>query len=184
MSTVVSQAPRVATATSVSRRANALAERLEQGAAALAALARTLSDAQWHVRIPHDGRAVGVVVHHVASMYPLEIQLAQALAAGNAISGVSWDDVHAVNGKHAGENRAVTKAEALTLLETNSAAAAAAIRSLSDEELDRAGTVSLNADAPLTCQFFLEDHAVRHSYHHLARIRAALASAGQPGGVS
>jgi hypothetical protein len=37
--------------------------------------------------------------------------------------------------------------------------------------------VSLNADAPLTCQFFLEDHAVRHSYHHLAKIRAALASA-------
>jgi hypothetical protein len=49
-------------------------------------------------------------------------------------------------------------------------------RALSDEELDRAATVSLNADAPLTCQFFLEDHAVRHSYHHLARIRAALAS--------
>ena len=46
----------------------------------------------------------------------------------------------------------------------------------SDEELDRAAAVSLNAGAPLTCQFFLEDHAVRHSYHHLARIRAALAS--------
>jgi hypothetical protein len=34
--------------------------------------------------------------------------------------------------------------------------------------------VSLNADAPLTCQFFIEDHALRHSYHHLARIRATL----------
>ena len=45
------------------------------------------------------------------------------------------------------------------------------------EVLDRSETVSLNADAPLTCQFFLEDHAVRHSYHHLARIRAALARA-------
>ena len=45
---------------------------------------------------------------------------------------------------------------------------------MSDEELDRASTISLNDDAPLTCQFFLEDHAVRHSYHHLARIRAAL----------
>jgi hypothetical protein len=35
--------------------------------------------------------------------------------------------------------------------------------------------VSLNADAPLTCQFMLEDHAVRHSHHHLARIKATLA---------
>jgi hypothetical protein len=59
-------------------------------------------------------------------------------------------------------------------LASNSAAAAAAIRALSDEELDRAAPISLNSDAPLTCQFFLEDHPVRHSYHHLARIRAAL----------
>jgi hypothetical protein len=34
--------------------------------------------------------------------------------------------------------------------------------------------VSFYADAPLTCQFFIEDHALRHSYHHLAKIRAAL----------
>ena len=50
----------------------ALADRLEQGARALAALASSLTDAQWQTRIPHDGRKVGVVVHHVANMYPLE----------------------------------------------------------------------------------------------------------------
>jgi len=60
------------------------------------------------------------------------------------------------------------------MLQRNSTAAAAAIRALSDEQLDQAAAVSLNSDAPLTCQFMLEDHAVRHSYHHLARIRAAL----------
>ena len=61
--------------------------------------------------------------------------------------------------------------DALELLRRNSAAAAAAIRQFSDEELDSAASVSLNSDAPLTLQFFLEDHAVRHSYHHLARMR-------------
>ena len=60
------------------------------------------------------------------------------------------------------------------MLQRNSTAAAAAIRALSDEQLDQAAAVSLNSDAPLACQFMLEDHAVRHSYHHLARIRAAL----------
>lgn len=155
-------------------RANALAERLEQGARALASLAGTLTDIQWQAPIPKDGRPVGVVVHHVATMYPIEIQLAQALAGGGPIAGVSWDDVHAINARHAAEYGDVTKAAALALLERNSAAAAAAIRALSDDELDRAAAVSLNSDAPLTCQFFLEDHAVRHSYHHLARIRAAL----------
>jgi hypothetical protein len=68
----------------------------------------------------------------------------------------------------------VTKAAALDLLQRNSAAAAAAIRALSDAELATAAPISLYADAPLSCQFMLEDHAVRHSYHHLARLRAAL----------
>lgn len=155
-------------------RSNALAERLEQGARALAALASTLTDIEWGKSIPKDGRKAGVVVHHVASMYPIEITLAQTLAGGQAVTGVSWDDVHAINAGHAKEYDGVTKAAALELLQRNSAAAAAAIRAISDEELDRAAPVSLNSDAPLTCQFFLEDHAVRHSYHHLARIRAAL----------
>ena len=68
----------------------------------------------------------------------------------------------------------MTKEAALDLLRRNSEAAAAAIRALSDGQLDQAAPVSLYADAPLTCQFFLEDHPVRHSYHHLARLRAAV----------
>jgi hypothetical protein len=176
--TTPSQTSTPAIAPPTSRRANALAERLEQGARALAVLARTLTDTQWETRIPKDGRTIGVVVHHVASMYPIEIQLAQALAAGSAIASVSWDTVNEINAAHAKEQAAVTRQAALDLLERNSAEAAAAIRALSDEQLDRAAPVSLNADAPLTCQFFLEDHAVRHSYHHLAKIRAALAASG------
>jgi len=92
------------------------------------------------------------------------------------VTGVTWDDVHALNAKHAKEHDAVTKEAALDLLQRNSTAAAAAIRALRDEELDQAAPLSLNADAPLTCQFMLEDHAVRHAYHHLAAIRMALES--------
>ena len=156
----------------MSQRSDALADRLEQGASALTAFASSLTEAQWHTRIK-DGRKAGVVVHHVATMYPLEIQLAQALAAGKPVTGVTWEDVHALNAGHAKEHDGVTKEVALDLLRQNSSAAAAAIRALSDAELDRAAPVSLNADAPLTCQFMLEDHAVRHSYHHLAALQAA-----------
>ena len=162
------------TQVAASARAEALAYRLEQGIDALIAFATTLTDKQWQTAIPKDGRKVGVVVHHVASVFPIEIQLAQALAKGQAIAGVTWDDVHAMNAKHAQDNAAVTKQEAIELLRQNSAAAAAAIRALSDEELANAATNSLYADAPLTCQHMLEDHAVRHCYHHLAKIRAAV----------
>jgi len=156
------------------QRSKALATRLQKGATALAAFAASLSEAEWQTHLPRDGRKFGVVVHHVASMYPIEIQLASLLAAGQPIAGVTWDVVDTINRDHAKENDSVTKEAALALLKTNSAAAAAAIRAFTDEELDCAAPVSLNSDAPLTCQFFLEDHAVRHSYHHLARIKAAL----------
>lgn len=159
----------------MSHRSEALAARLEAGATALSAFAATLTEAEWQTRLPKDGRKVGVAVAHVASMYPVEIKLASLLAAGQPITGVTWDTVDTMNRHFAGESDGITKEAALALLANNSSAAAAAIRAFSDEELDRAAPVSLNSDAPLTCQFLLEDHAVRHSYHHLARIRAALA---------
>jgi hypothetical protein len=158
----------------MNNRSEALASRLEAGAKALATFAATLTETEWQTRVPKDGRRIGVVVHHVANMYPIEIQLAQLLAAGQRVAGVTWDAVDTINRDHAKEYDAITKEAALAFLASNSAAAAAAIRAISDEELDRAAPVSLNSDAPLTCQFFLEDHAVRHSFHHLAKIRAAL----------
>jgi len=162
----------------MSKRTEALAVRLEEGARALVGLARTLTEAAWQTPTK-DGRKIGVVVHHVGNMYPLEIQLALTLAKGEAIKGVTWDDVHAVNARHAKDFERVTKEEAVHFVEIQSAAAAEAIRQLTDDQLDLAAPVSLNADAPLTTQFFLEDHAVRHSYYHTMRIREALKAAGR-----
>lgn len=158
----------------MSLRAIALADRLELGAGALANFASSLTDAEWQTPLPGDGRKVGVVVHHVASVYPIEIQLAQTLASGQPVTGVTMADVHAMNAGHATENDTVDQSTALLLLQRNSTIAADAIRALSDADLDRAAPASLYANAPITTQFMLEDHAVRHSYHHLAKIRAAV----------
>jgi hypothetical protein len=113
-------------------------------------------------------------VHHVASVYPIEVQLAQAIGAGKAVKDVTWDAVSAMNSKHATDQAAVTKAAAVELLRRNSREAAAAVRAFSDAQLDQAAPFSLSFGAPVTAQFVLEDHAVRHSWHHLAKIRAAL----------
>ncbi|MCM2314949.1 MAG: hypothetical protein NDJ92_07350 [Thermoanaerobaculia bacterium] len=156
------------------QRANDLADRLQLGARSLAELAGGLTMEQWNTRLPHDGRRIGVVVHHVASVYPVEVQLAMLIAEGKPVAGVTMEGIHRMNAEHASMYDAVTKEATLELLRTNSSAAAAAIRAMSDEELDRAATVSLYANATLTSQFVLEDHAVRHSYHHLAGIRRAL----------
>ena len=155
-------------------RAAALADRIELGARTLASFAEGLSDAEWRMVVPPDGRTAGVMVHHVASMYPTEVELARTLASGKPIAGLTWAAIAELNAKHARVNAAVGKQEALELLRRNAGAAAEAIRAFTDQELDRAAPVSLNADAPLTAQFFIEDHALRHSWHHLGKIRSAL----------
>jgi uncharacterized damage-inducible protein DinB len=158
----------------VSKRADALAERILQGAQALAALAEDLSDSEWQTVIPDEGRSVGVLIHHVASVYPAEVDLARLLASGKPIEGVTYDAVDRTNAEHAQAFATVSQHETLELLRRNSKTAADAVRQFSDEELDRAAPISLNAGAPLTTQFFIEDHALRHSFHHLSNIRAAL----------
>ena len=168
-STITDTPSRVATG-----QADALAERLENGANALISFATTLTETEWHTPLVKDGRTIGVIVHHVASVYPIEIELGRRVASGQPITGLTAKDIDAMNARHAADHAGVTRDEALDLLRRNSAAAAAAIRALTDEQLTRAAAVSLYQDAPLTAQFVLEDHAVRHSYHHLFLIRHAL----------
>ena len=156
-------------------RAEVLAARIELGARLLADFADRLTDADWEAVVRPDGRTVGVIIHHVASVYPIEAQLAQHVASGAPIGDVTWSVVSDMNAVHARENADCCKHETIHLLERNSRRAAEAVRSMTDAQLDSGAPVSLNADAPLTCQFFVEDHALRHSYHHLAKIRAALA---------
>ena len=161
------------TNSSSSSRADKLADRILEGADALASYAQNLTETEWQLPVIGDGRTVGVVVHHVASMYPLEVELAQVLASGKPITGATMEVVHQINADHAEKFAGVGKQETLELLKNNAKNAADAVRSFSDAELDSSEAISLNADAPLTTQFFIEDHALRHSFHHLAKIKAS-----------
>jgi hypothetical protein len=120
------------------RRAEALADRIEEGAALLAAFAEQLSEAEWALPVSvTDRRPLGVIVHHVASVYPIEIGAARAIAGGNAVTDVTWEAIADMNAKHALEGGA-SKADTLELLRRNSHEASAAVRGFTDAELDQA----------------------------------------------
>lgn len=156
-------------------RANTLADRVEEGAELLAAFAEQLTEEEWKMVVTaSDKRTVGVTVHHVANMYPIEVDVVRTIAGGNAITDVTWEVVADINAKHAIEQANVTKSEAVALLRKNSREAAEAIRELTDEQLDAAAPFSLSFGAPVTAQFVIEDHPLRHAWHHLARIRKAV----------
>ena len=158
----------------MSLRAEALARRVEQGHQELIVLIGQLSDADWKRAVPGDQRTVGVILHHIASVLPIETSLFQTLASGKAIEGVTLQAVAEMNAQHAKDHAECTKAETLALLQRNSPQAVSAIRELSDAELDQAAPVSLHWNAPLTAQYFIEDHPLSHSYHHLTLIRGTL----------
>src|SRR5262245_60869174 len=106
-------------------RAQALADRIEEGAAGLAAFAEGLSETEWRTPVSAtDRRTVGIVVHHVASVYPVEIDVARAVASGKAVTEVTWEAVAGMNSQHAQDHGEVTKDAALDLLRRNSRAAA------------------------------------------------------------
>lgn len=161
--------------TKTTKRAAALADRIEEGAELLAKFAETLTDEEWKFPVTsYDKRPIGVIVHHVANMYPIEIGAVQAIAGGNAVTDVTWEVVADINAKHAAEKADVTKTEAVELLRKNSRDAAEEVRKLTDAELDTAAPFSLSFGAPVTAQFVIEDHPLRHAWHHLARIRNAV----------
>jgi hypothetical protein len=161
----------------MSRRAELLAARIEEGAAGLAAFAEKLTEVEWKApgsTSGNDRRPVGVIIHHVASVYPIEVDLAKTIGSGKAVTEVTWEAVAELNANHSTERAAVSKAETIELLRKNSSAAAAAVRTFTDEQLDTAAPFGLSYNAPVTAQFVIEDHALRHSWHHLAKIRKAL----------
>jgi hypothetical protein len=155
-------------------RSEALAQRVEQAHHELMTLIENLSDEEWKMPIPGDARPVGVILHHVTSVLPVETTLFKTLAAGNAITDVTLQAVDEMNAQHAVDHANCTREETLALLKRNSPPVLAAIRDLSDAELDRAAPVSLHWNAPLTTQYFIEEHPLSHSYRHATAIRAAL----------
>src|SRR5438270_12977862 len=99
-------------------RAESPAYRIEEGAAGLAAFADGLSEEEWRTPVSEsgrDGRSVGVIVHHVASVYPIEIDLARTIASGKAVMDVTRKVVAELNAKHAHDQAAVTQPHAPAL---------------------------------------------------------------------
>src|SRR5262249_58149218 len=100
----------------MSRRTELLAARIEEGANGLAEFAETLTEAEWKAPGSVDGkdrRPVGVIIHHVASVYPIEVDAAKAIGSGKALTDVTWEAIAEMNGNHHKERAAVTKSETL-----------------------------------------------------------------------
>lgn len=160
----------------LSDRAQFLADRVEAGFKHLEEVAANLTDAQWETHCDGEQRTVGVLVHHVASAYPLEAAVMRTFIDEGGMPGLNWDAVNPMNAEHAQANAKVDKATTLAMLRENGHATAEAVRGVSDAQLDQLAPNQLHWGAPLTVQFWIEHHPIAHPYIHIESIKAALGS--------
>lgn len=158
-------------------RAAALAERFEQAAAEFAAAVEGLSDEQWRLFCPDEGRSVGVVARHVAAAIPFEMAIFREIAAGRQPATITWSELDAMNADDAAAWAGCAQNETLALLRDHAAAAAAELRGWDDTQLARTGKYIEEARAPWTVERWIERVLIGHIRGHLQSIRAVVGSA-------
>jgi uncharacterized damage-inducible protein DinB len=157
----------------LSERAEALARKFEQANDDAIATVDKLSDEQWQ-KTSQEGWTIAACAHHVSSSHEGIAQWIGGLANGVEIPPASLEDFKEPNAKHAAEFSGCSKAEVLDQLRTKGPAAAAAVRALSDAQLDRR-TVVLKEMPPMSVQDVIEGVLIGHVVEHIGSVKAATA---------
>ena len=153
-------------------RAEQLVGKFDQSCKEFTAVVEKLSDAEWKKETAGEKWSVGVVAHHVAGGCAAIAGLVQVVAKGQPLPGLTMEQIHENNAKHAKEFAGVTKAETLTLFKANAANASSMVRGLSDAELDRSAT--LLAGRSMTAAQVVEGILINHVNEHLGSIRTTV----------
>lgn len=151
-------------------RAESLAKQFEAKAAEMTAVVAKLSDADWKKITAAEKWPVGVTAHHLAGGHEAILGIVKTIAAGKSVPNFTTTMLDEMNAAHAREHANCTKAETIALHEKGAAVAAAGVRTLSDAELDRSGTVFTGVPA-MTCQQVVEGILINHMNDHLGSIR-------------
>lgn len=157
----------------MSRRAHTLAEQFEQANAEFMSFVARISDDEWRLLCPSEGRTVAALAHHVAAGYPFEIRVFNAIVAGKplpVLSRAALDAMNAADGvAHAGSDRA----ETLELLRANGASAATFVRDLNDDDLTRTGAY-IEGILAMSVDQWIERVLIGHIRGHLASMRTVV----------
>jgi uncharacterized damage-inducible protein DinB len=154
-------------------RTEALARLFETRAQQAAAVVEEVSDADWQKVTTAEGWTVAATAHHLAGAFEPVAGMAAALAAGQTLGDFTRAMLDEMNAAHARDFARCTKAETLALHRKNTAAAAAVIRGLGDDQLDRRVTVFTDAP-PMTVEQFLTGGLLTHIDEHVGSIRTTI----------
>jgi uncharacterized protein YndB with AHSA1/START domain len=156
----------------VSERAAALAAKFEQANADAIETVERLSEAQWQL-LTGEGWTVAATAHHAAIVHDGIAGFVREVANGTATPRTGMDAIDESNAKHAQEFAACDKSEVLETLHARGAAAAAIVRGLTDEQLDRQ-TDAIPGAPPMSAAQIIEIALIGHIAEHTRSIKQAI----------
>ncbi len=154
--------------------ARALASKFQDASGHLIALAQRLSEEQWRTPCVSDGRAVGVVLYHVAEGHALASDVIRALARGAPLPlGLveNSEQANQKNARQAEEHANCTRGETVEYLQRHGEAATELVRGLTDEDLARTGFVW---GRQASVSQLIEHVLIGHLRVHLRAVRATI----------
>ena len=151
-----------------------LLAQVEEATAVVTAVVEGCSEEAWETAVAEEDRTVGVVLHHIAYVYPFVVDGACQLARGEGVPTVSYDDIHALNHQHAEAQADVDPAATLALLKRNTQAAHAQIGQLSDADLQVSAPFPLIGGQPISVQQMVQWFLVNHAHNHVAAIHKTI----------
>jgi hypothetical protein len=126
----------------MSERAQDLSQRIESFRDDVIAFVDALSAEDWNAPCDWEQWTAGVTARHLgAGHFKSLLGLLGMIVQGKELPQLTMDQINAMSDKDAREHPDCTKAEALEYLRKNGAELAAFVAELSDDELDRKGSM-------------------------------------------
>jgi hypothetical protein len=157
-----------------SDRAAALADDFSAANAEAMDFVRGCTAAEWTVTVSGEGWPVGVVLHHIAVGHGQGVRWLHDMASGEGVTDTA-ESIDRENATHAVRMKAVGPDETMALLAQNGTRLEAALRALSDDELDRTAPFGPAGGRAMPTEA-LAAVAARHTREHLAHARGAVPS--------
>jgi len=151
----------------------AFAKQFEAKVEEATALLEKLTDADWEKVTAAEKWTVAVTAHHIASSYESATHIIKTIAAGQELPHFTRKMLDEMNGQHAKKFAGCTKAETIALHKKGAAAAAAAVRGLSDGELSKTGIV-FTGIPPVSAEELVKRILLAHVDSHFGSIRKTI----------
>jgi DinB superfamily len=157
----------------MSQRAENISERIKLFADEVITFVESLTGSDWTKVCDWEEWSVGVTARHIGAGHFGISNMAQMIVKGKDLPPLSMDQINEMSNQDARKHVECTKAEALELLRKNSAELAAFTSGLTDDELDRKGSMPAFG-GEVTTENLFEFIIFQSAVQHFDSMRAAV----------